>query len=120
MSLIWGETEDAREAKKNSFERRLEEILKEKGSIHLDELMKHMWGGHYLLTNYQGILELVNHLTKEGKVILNGKIISPAYITVFENGDFKEKSVWDLIHKEEDIEEKKEVMRRYKQINPLT
>ena len=120
MSFLWGDTEEARDAKKNSFERRLALILNEHGRIHINELMKIMWGGHYLLTNYQGILEMVKHLAKEGKIILEDKYISLALMTVFEDGDFMEKSVWDIIQKEEDVEEKKEIMRRYKQINTLT
>ncbi|NPD90093.1 MAG: hypothetical protein HGN29_15385 [Asgard group archaeon] len=120
MTFLWGDTEDARDAKKNSFERRLAVILSEQGKIHINELMKIMWGGHYLLTNFQGILEMVKHLVKEGKIIFNDNYISLALMTVFEDGGFREKSVWDIIQKEEDVEEKKEIMRRYKEINSLT
>ena len=66
--LFWGETEESREAKKNSIESKLESILKEKGSIHLDELAKLMWGGYNLLTDLQGILEFLRHLEKDGKI----------------------------------------------------
>ena len=119
MSFLWGDTEEAIGAKKDSFERRLAQILHDQGKIHLNELMKIMWGGHYLLTNYQGILEMVKHLAKEGKIILEDKYVSLALMTVFEDGVSREKSVWDIIQKEEDVEEKKEIMRRYKQINTL-
>ena len=117
--FLWGDTEDARDAKKNSFERRLATILNEHQRVHINELVKIMWGGHYLLTNYQGILEMVKHLVEEGKIILEDNYISLALVTVFEDGDFREKSVWDIIQKEEDVEEKKEIMRRYRQINTL-
>ena len=120
MSFLWGDTEESRDAKKNSFERRVALILSDQPRIHVDELMKIMWGGHYLLTNYQGILEMVKHLAKEGKIIFEDNYISLALMTVFEEGVFKEKSVWDIIKKEEDIEEKKEIMRRYKQIDALS
>jgi len=120
MSFLCGDTEDARDAKKNSFERRLAMILNEHGKIHINELMKIMWGGHHLLTNYQGIIEMVKHLVKEGKIILEDNYVSLVLMTVFEDGRFREKSVWDIIQKEEDVEEKKEIMRRYKQINTYT
>ena len=117
--LFWGETEESREAKKNSIESKLERILKEKGSIHLDDLTKLMWGGFNLLTDLQGILEFLNHLEKDGKIVIQDKIISPAKVSVLEDGKSKAKTVWELIHREDEIEEKKEIMRRYKQINSL-
>ncbi len=117
MSSFWDYPEEAREASKDSFENRVELILKEHETIHLDDLLKKMWGGYNLLTNFQGILEGLNHLINDGKIIMKDKIISLATITVFEDGEFKEKAVWDLLHREEEIEEKKEVIRRYNQIN---
>jgi hypothetical protein len=117
--FYWGDTEESSDAKKNSFERRLELILSEQPRIHVNDLLKIMWGGHHLLTNYQGILEMLKHLADEGKIILENHYISLAFVTVFENEGFIEKSVWDIIKKEEDVEEKKEIMRRYKQINAL-
>lgn len=119
MSSFWDYPEEAREASKDSFENRVELILKEHESIHLDDLLKLMWGGYNLLTNFQGILEGLNHLVNDGKIIMKEKIISLATITVFEDGEFKEKTVWDLLHREEEIEEKKEIIRRYNQINSL-
>ncbi|MHA1691413.1 MAG: hypothetical protein ACTSU7_07225 [Candidatus Heimdallarchaeaceae archaeon] len=119
MSSFWDYPEEVREASKDSFENRVELILKEKSSIHLDDLLKLMWGGYNLLTNFQGILEGLTHLVNDGKIIMKEKIISLATITVFEDGEFKEKTVWDLLHREEEIEEKKEIIRRYNQINSL-
>lgn len=119
MSSFWDYPEEARESSKDSFENRVELILKENGSIHLDDLLKLMWGGYNLLTNFQSILEGLTHLVNDGKIIMKDKIISFATITVFEEGEFKEKTIWDLLHREEEIEEKKEVIRRYNQINSL-
>ncbi len=120
MVNIWGNTEDAEEAAKNSFEKHLEEILSKQSSIHIDDLLKRMWGGYNLLTNYQSILEGVNHLAKDGKIVFHNKIISPATVTTLESEGLEEKTVWSLIQKEKEVEEKKEVMRRYAQINPLS
>ena len=119
MLRIWGDTEDAEEAARNSFEKNLEKILREFGSINLDELLKIMWGGYNLLSNYQSILENLKHLVEEGKIIRNGKIISLAKITILDEFGLKEKPIWELIKKEEEIEEKKEIIRRYNQINVL-
>jgi len=52
-----------------------------------------MWGGHFLLSNYQTILEGLKHLENEGKIIINNKMISLATVTVLENKGLKEKSV---------------------------
>lgn len=119
MSSFWDYPEEAREASKDSFDNRVELILKEHETIHLDDLLKKMWGGYNLLTNFQGILEGLNHLVNDGKIIMKDKIISLATITVFEDDEFKEKAVWDLLHREEEIEEKKEIIRRYNEINSL-
>ena len=74
-----------------------------------------MWGGYNLLTNYQGILEGLKHLAEDGKIIINNKQLSLATITVLEDGEFVERAVWDIIHKEKEIEKKKEIIRRYNQ-----
>jgi len=120
MVNIWGNTEDAEEAAKNSFEKHLEEILSELSSIHIDDLLKRMWGGYNLLTNYQSILEGVKHLAKDGKIVFHNKIITPVTVTTFDSKGLEEKTVWNLIQKEKEVEEKKEIMRRYTQINPLS
>jgi len=64
-----GNSEEDREASWSSFEKRVETILKEKNNIHLDQLLKLILGGYTLLTDYQGILEGLKLLTKEGKII---------------------------------------------------
>ncbi len=119
MARIWGETDDAEEAAKYSFEKHLEKILNEQSSIHIDDLLKKMWGGYNLLTNYQSILEGINHLAKDGKIVFYDKIISSVTVMTLDKNGLEEKTVWDLIHSEKEIEEKKEIMRRYTQINPL-
>ena len=40
-------------------------------------------------------------------------------LSVLGSNGIEETPVWDMIHKEEDIELKKEIIRRYNQINPL-
>ena len=119
MSSFWDYPEEAKEATKDSFENRIEIILKENESIHLNSLLKLMWGGYNLLTNFQGILEGLKHLENDGKIIIENNFISLAKITVFEDGEFKRKAVWDLLKREKEIEEKKEIIRRYNQINSL-
>jgi len=76
-----------------------------------------VWGGYNLLTNYQGILEGLKHLVEEGNIIINDKQLSLATITVFKDWEFVERAVWDIIHKEREVERKKEILRRYSQAN---
>ena len=113
---LWGESEESLDSSWSSFENRVELILKERTTIHLDQLLKLMWGGYNLLTNYQGILEGIKHLAEEGRIIINDKQLSLAIITVFEDGSFVERAVWDIIHKEKEIEKKKEISHRYNQV----
>ncbi|MHA1668396.1 MAG: hypothetical protein ACTSUR_07030 [Candidatus Heimdallarchaeaceae archaeon] len=119
MFRSWDDEEEAQKVARHSFENHIKEILSEKGSIEFASLLKLVWGGHFLLSNYQTILEGLKHLENEGKIIINNKMISLATVTVLENKGLTEKSVWDIIKKEEEGEERKEFIRRYQQINPL-
>ncbi len=120
MALIWGDTEDTQNASKQSFEESIERILKEKGIISLDELMGLISHDNNLLTDYQRILKGIDKLIEDGKIIIDHeKNIRMTTLSVLGTDGLNELPIWDLIHKEEDVELKKEIIRRYNQINPL-
>ena len=120
MALIWGDTKETQEAAKNSFEENIERILKQKEKINLDDLMKLISHDTNLLTDYQRLLKGIDKLLEEGKIIIDqDKNIRMTTLSVLGSNGIEETPVWDMIHKEEDIELKKEIIRRYNQINPL-
>ena len=120
MALIWGSTKEIQKAAKNSFEENIERILKQKGQIKLDDLIKLISHDNNLLTDYQRLLKGIDQLLEEGKIIIDEKKnIRMTILSVLGSKGVDEVPVWDLIHKEEDIELKKEIIRRYNQINPL-
>ncbi len=45
----------------------------------------------------------------------NDKKLSLITVTVFEDGEFVEQAAWDILHKEKEVEKKKEILRRYNQ-----
>ncbi len=120
MALIWGDTKETQEAAKNSFEENIERILKQKEKINLDDLMKLISHDANLLTDYQRLLKGIDQLLEEGKIIIDqDKNIRMTTLSVLSTNGIEETPVWDMIHKEKDIELKKEIIRRYNQINPL-
>jgi hypothetical protein len=120
MALIWGSTKEIQEAAKNSFEENIERILKLNGQIKLDDLIRLISHDNNLLTDYQRLLKGIDQLLKEGKIIVDQeKNIRMTTLSVLGSNGIEEVPIWDLIHKEEDIELKKEIIRRYNEINPL-
>ncbi len=120
VGKLWGDTKRTAEFAKKNLEEQLEKILLEKKTIHMNELYEEFWHSHYLLTHYLQIFLIVKELEEEGKIILDGqKNISLAWIKLFDTDGINEVTVWDLEHKKEDIEEKKEIIRRYSTINYL-
>ncbi|MHA1200044.1 MAG: hypothetical protein ACTSQF_12005 [Candidatus Heimdallarchaeaceae archaeon] len=120
MAILWGDTEETQNAAKRSFEESIEEILKEKGVINLNDLMKLISHDNNLLTDFQRILKGIDTLIEEGKVIIDQeKNIRMTTLSVLGTDGLDELPVWDMLHKEEDIEIKKEIIRRYNQINPM-
>ena len=116
MAFIWGDTEDTQKASKQSFEESIENILKEKGVINLDELMSLISHDNVLLTDYQRILQGVDNLIKEGKILIDHeKNMRMTTLSVLGTDGIDELPVWDLLHKEEDIEIKKKIIRKYNQ-----
>ena len=119
MASIWGDTKDTQEAVMNSFEENIERILKRKEKINLEELMKLISHNGNLLTDYQRLLNIIDKLLIEGKISIDEeKNIRMTTLSVLGSNGVDEIPVWDLIHKEKDIELKKEIIRRYNQINP--
>ena len=120
MALIWGNTEDTQKASKQSFEDSIERILKNKGIINLNELMKLFSHDNNLLIDFQRILKGIDTLIEEGKVIIDhNKNIQMSTLSVLGTDGLNELPVWDMLHKEEDVKLKKEIIRRYNRINPL-
>ena len=120
MAIIWGDTEETREAAKNSFEENIERLLKEKGIIGLNELMKLIGHENTLITDYQKLFLGIQKLIEEGKIIIDQeKNLRMTSLSVLGLDGVDEILVWDLLHKEEEIELKKEIIRRYNEINPL-
>ncbi len=120
MAIIWGDTEETQNAAKSSFEESIERILKVKGVISLNELMKLISHDNNLLTDYQRILKGVDNLIEEGKIIIDQeKNIRMTTLSVLGTDGINELPVWDMLHKEEDVELKKEIIKRYNAINPL-
>ncbi len=68
---------------------------------------------------YLGILNGLENLAKEGKISIQDKIVSIACVTVLGEGESREITVWELLKREKEIEEKKEIMRMYKHITKL-
>jgi hypothetical protein len=121
MAIIWGSNKDLQDASKESFEDKIMLLLKKLGSIHLNDLLSMIKHDNILLIDYQRILLGLENLVEEGKIFIDEKNnIHPIIMTVFEeSGELKEKSVWDIDKREKDIEEKKEIIRRYSEINFL-
>ena len=118
MANIWGDTEDTQNAAKQSFEESIEKILKENGVISLNELMSLISHDNVLLTDYQRVLQGVDNLIKEGKIIIDHeKNIRLTTLSILGTDGLEELPVWDMLHKEKDVEVKKEIIRRYNQIN---
>ena len=119
MAIVWGDTKEVQRAAKESFRINLEKILKERGKIKVDDLFDLIKHDNNLLTDYQRILLGIEDLKVTGKIFVDDEnFIHLAKVTVFEEGELKEKNVCDIEHKEEDIKEKKEIIRKYSEINP--
>jgi len=119
MAIVWGDTDEVQSAIKASFEKNLEKILKEKGRIKVEDLFKLIKHDNNLLTDYQRILLGLEDLKAKGKIFVdNENFIQLARVTVFEDGELKQKNVCDIQQKEEDIKEKKEIIRKFSEINP--
>ena len=120
MALIWGDTKETQNASKNSFEDSIEAILKTQDVINLNDLMKLISHDNNLLTDYQRILRGIDSLIREGKIIIDQeKNIRMTTLSVLGTDGIDELPVWDMLHKEKDIEIKREIIRRYNQVNAL-
>ena len=61
---------------------------------------------------------LLKELEVEGKIVMDEEEnISMTQLSFFDLSGFKEVSIWDLENKKIEIEEKKEIIRRYQTIN---
>jgi hypothetical protein len=121
MAIIWGDTKEIQRVSKESFRANLEKILKEKGRIKIDDLFNIIKHDNNLITDYQRIVIGIEELKETGKIFIDKEnFIQLAKVTVFEEGELIEKNVCDIEHKEEDIREKKEIIRKYSEINPYT
>lgn len=118
MTRIWGDTEDLSDFTKRNLEEHLENVLKRKRTINFRDLIKEFWQPYYLLTHFMRIKILIRELEIEGKIVVNDEEnISMTQLSFLDLNGFNEVSVWDLEHKKTEIEEKKEIIRRYQTIN---
>ncbi len=120
MAILWGETPEARIAARRSFENTVENLLIKNGSLHIKDLLKRIGHETTLITDYQRVLFGINELVNEGKIIVDeDNRIHLAMLTIFDEIGFKEIPIWEILHKEEDVIEKKEIIRKYSEINPF-
>ena len=120
MPHLWGDTEELRELTKRVLEEKIEELLKEKGEVSMNDLFKEFWHSYHQFTQFLQIRLTVDKLIEEAKIIMDeNKNISIAKISFLDWKEIEEVSIWDLEHKKADIEEKQEVIRRYETIDYL-
>ena len=120
MDLIWGNTEDSREAAKLSFEMKIIELLEDKGSVNINYLFDLIKHSSNLLHEYQRIAVGLEKLIEEGKITVDeNNNLFLTKITVLEQDDLKDQPVWEIEKREKEIQEKKEIIRRYSEINSL-
>ena len=120
MTRMWGDTNELSDFTKKNLEEHLEILLKKKNRINFRELIKEFWQPYYLLTHFMRIKLLLKELVLEGKIAMDDEEnISLVRLSAFDLNGFHEVSIWDLEHRKEEIEEKKEIMRRYQTINYL-
>jgi hypothetical protein len=120
MPHLWGDTEELRELTKKVLEEKIEELLKDKGEVSMNDLFKEFWHSYHQFSQYLQIRLTVEKLVEEAKIIMDeNEKFSIAKISFLDWGEIKEVSVWDLEHKKADIEEKKEIIRRYETVDYL-
>jgi hypothetical protein len=120
MAIIWGNTEESRKASKQSFEDTVIQLLEEKGTVNINYLFKLIRHSSNLLHEYQRIAVGLEMLTEQGKITVDDdNNISLTKITILDQDKLKDQSAWEIERKEKEIEEKKEIIRRYSDINPL-
>ena len=115
---LWGDTEELRELTKRVLEEKIEALLKERGEVSMNDLFKEFWHSYHQFSQYLQINLILEKLVEEAKIVMDeDKNISIAKISFLDWGELKEVTVWDLEHKKADIEEKKEIIRRYTEID---
>jgi hypothetical protein len=120
MAIIWGNTEDAREASKQSFEDKILKLLKESGTININYLFKLIRHSSNLLHEYQRIAVGLEKLLEEGKITINKENnIFLTKVTVLDQDELIDQSVWEIEKKEKKIKENKELIKKYSEINSL-
>ena len=118
MTRIWGDTNELQNFTKRNLEEHLECLLRKRSKIKFKELIKEFWQPYYLLTHFMRIKILLKELEVEGKIVMDEEEnISMTQLSFFDLSGFKEVSIWDLENKKIEIEEKKEIIRRYQTIN---
>ncbi len=118
MTKMWGDTNELSNFTKRNLEEHLENLLKKQKTVNFKELIKEFWQPYYLLTHFMRIKVLLKELEMEGKIVMDEEEnISMTRLSSFDLIGFNEVSIWDLEHKQKEIEEKKEIMRRYQTIN---
>ncbi|MCG3216508.1 MAG: hypothetical protein KAS63_07285 [Candidatus Heimdallarchaeota archaeon] len=121
MTKLWGDTTELSDFTKKNLEAHLERILKDKGRISFRELIKEIWQPYHLLTHFIRIKVLISQLEGEGKIIVDKEEnISIARLSYLDTNGFQEVSIWDLEHRKKEVEKKKEIIRRYQNINYLS
>ncbi len=119
-SKLWGDTKQTARIAKKNLEEHIERILLKRKKIHLNDLFAEFWHSYHLLTHYMQIFLIIKELEEEGKIIIDeNKIISLVWIKLLDTDGLEDFTVWDLEHKKEDIQKKKEIIERYSIINYL-
>lgn len=120
MAIIWGNTKEAREASKQTFEDKILLLLKESGTININYLFKLIKHSSNQLHEYQRIAVGLENLIDEGKITIDkDNNISLTKITVLDEIELKDQSVWEIERKEKKIKENKELIKKFSEINPL-
>ena len=120
MALIWGNTEESRKAAKLSFEENVIQLLEDKGTININYLFNLIKHSSNLLHEYQRIAVGLENLIEEGKISVDeDNNLTLTKITVLDQDELKDLSAWEIEKREKEIEEKKEIIRRYSEVNPL-
>ena len=120
MTRFWGDNEEAQSLAKKTIETHLQTITSKQGQINIQDLIKLLWNDFHLFDHYLRLVLRLEELENGGKIIIDSeRNLKPIKMTVLDATGLKEVEVWDFYKKQEQIDETKKVMERYKKINYL-
>ena len=74
MPHLWGDTEELRELTKRVLEEKIEELLKDKGEVSMNDLFKEFWHSYHQFSQYLQIRFTVDKLVEEDIAAFNEKL----------------------------------------------